>query len=106
MTIDEQEQELIEEIDFFNHNVLWWSNEFARVSNLITKIERNNYEGPSDGEMDQLVAQITYLAGKANTEKKTATQIENKVKKLNLRKELLFIQGEPDDAKKRKRRRK
>lgn len=102
MTIDEQERNLIGEIDFFNHNICWWNNEFVRVSNEINKIENNNFIGSSTEELDKLVATLTYLAGKANTERKTAASIENKIYKLRLSKELQFIQGDSGEKKGRK----
>lgn len=102
MTLEEREQDLIREIDFFNNNVLWWTNEFSRVSDKIMFLEKKGFEAGSNEEMDGLISKITYLAGKARTEQKTASLIENKLKKLQLMKELAFIQGESDTPIKRR----
>ncbi len=93
MILEEYEQDLIQEIDFFNNNVLWWTNEFSRVSNQIMNLENRGFEAGSNEEMDNLVSKLTYLAGKARTEHKTAFLINKKLKKLQLMKELAFIQG-------------
>lgn len=104
MILEEYEQDLIQEIDFFNNNVLWWTNEFSRVSNQIMNLEKRGFEVGSNEEMDHLTSKLTYLAGKARTEHKTAFSIEKKLKKLQLMKELAFIQDDPPNlpAKRRK----
>lgn len=104
MTLEEKEQNLIEEIDFFNKNAFWWGQEFERVSQQINQLENsqnNQFGAVPNEEMDKLIASLTYLAGKANTEKKTATMIEKKLNRLRLEKELEFIQGNFEISKKK-----
>lgn len=107
ITLEEKEQNLIEEVDFFNRNVRWWEAEIDKVTQRLMKLElSHNFDCPSDSEeRDKLVAQFTYLAAKANTEHKAASSIENKIRKLNLEKELQFIQGDFEDSKKKLRKR-
>lgn len=102
MILEEYERDLIEEIDFFNNNVLWWTNEFSHVSNQIMNLEKRGFEAGSNEEMDSLISKITYLAGKARTEQKTSLLIEKKLNKFKLMKELAFIQGGPEPPVKRR----
>ncbi len=95
MTLEEKEQNLIEEIDFFNRNAFWWGSEVERVNQRIFQLENSSqFNAVPSEEMEKLIAAMTYLAGKANTEKKAAAEIEKKLNKLRLEKELEFIQGD------------
>lgn len=100
MTLEEKEKELIREIDFFNANVSWWSDEVSKASKKLKQLE--NSFAPDPEEMDKIVAKLTYLAGKARTEQKTALLIERKIYKLNLERDLEFIQGTPKQSPKKK----
>lgn len=93
-TIDEKERLLIEEIDFFNQNVLWWTNEVTKVSREIEKLESQGLAYQDEAKLEKLVASMNYLAGKARIEKIAASNIESKLNKLRLMKELDFIQGD------------
>lgn len=104
MILKEYENDLIREIDFFNNNTLWWTNEFSRVSEQIMNLERKGFEVGSNEEMDNLVSKLTYLAGKVRTERRTAFLIEKKMKKLQLMKELAFIQDDPETFTKHRKR--
>ena len=91
--LDEEEQKLITEMDFFNHNVEWWSNEFNRVTQKLQDYERRRFEGVSETETDNLVLAMQYLVGKTEVERKTAENIDKRLHKLALARELVFIQG-------------
>ena len=94
MTLNEKEQNLIEEIDFFSKNVLWWEAEIEKVTQKLMRFElTDNIALPE--ERDKLIAQFTYLTSKARVEKIAAGSIENKLRKLRLEKELVII-GEID----------
>ena len=106
MTTNEKEKLLIEEIEFFNKAVQWWSNEFDKVNNEIIRLEKSGFPFGSESKMNKLVATITYLAGKAKTEKRVALDIESKLNKLRLMRDLEFIQGDFNIKKKKKKKKK
>ena len=92
--IEEIEREIYLEMDFFNYNIEWWSSEFNRVSNKLQEYERRGFAGVSEKETDHLVRSMYYLSAKGKVEQKVAESIDNKLRKLKLRRELLMIQGD------------
>lgn len=104
MDLEEKERQLIQEIEFFNKNVEWWNAECMRVSNAVAKLEKEDYLGLRQEEKDKLVAQLSYLIGKTRTEQKTAQEIDRKLYKLSLYKELHDIQGDFKIGKSKKKR--
>lgn len=98
MTLEKKEQNLIEEIDFFTKNAFWWGREFEKVSQRINQLENSQQfssVSPNE-EMDTLIATLNYLVGKVSTERKAAIEIEKKLNKLRLEKELKFIQDDSE----------
>ena len=102
MTLLDKERELIREIDFFNRNLIWWMREFDRVNKRMCQIEQEHYINTNGEEIDGLMARLAYLAGKAKVEQQTAFEIEKKLYKLNLQKQLFMIQGDLNYVKPRR----
>lgn len=102
MTIEDEEKQLIEEIEFFNKAVMWWSSEFERADKELKRLQRKHFIGVTSEQVDLLVEKLKYLAGKAKVEQKTAENIDIKIYKLNLKKELRLIQGDFPTSKKKK----
>ena len=92
-TLKDEEKELIEEVDFFNRNYEWWSNEFERVSRKLVLIEAGKLTVP-EAERDNLVSTFTYLTSKVRTEKQASEIIEKKIYKFHLKRDLHMIQGD------------
>lgn len=105
MTLEEKEQQLIQEINFFNHNIEWWSNEFAKVNIELERAQNEDSLGINQRKIDKLMAKMTYLAGKVKVEQKTAEEIDKKLYKLNLAQELAEIQDDFSQSKKKLRKR-
>ncbi len=92
--IEDKERDLYVDMDFFNHNIEWWSNEFNRVSLKLQEYESKGFIGVSEKETDRLVRSMQYLAGKGRIESKTAESIDKRLYKINLMRDLLMIQGD------------
>lgn len=95
-TLRDEEKNLIEEVDFFNRNYEWWSNEFERVSRKLALIEAGKLIVP-EAEMNNLVSTFTYLTAKVQTEKRASEFIEKKIYKFRLKRDLHMIQGDMND---------
>ena len=102
MTIEEKEQQLIQEINFFNHNMGWWESEFEKVNNELNQIEQKDPLGLKQKQREKLIARIKYLMAKANVEQKVSFEIDKKLYKLSLAKELNEIQGNFKNTKSKK----
>lgn len=101
MTLQEKELQLIQEINFFNHNMEWWKIEFEKTNEAICRLERGDTLGIKQKEMEKLVARMGYLIGKAKIEQKTAHEIDKKLFKLSLEKDLFEIQTDFKKSKNR-----
>lgn len=102
MTLEEKERNLIQEINFFNQSIEWWGIEFEKVNEALCQMEKNDPLGIRQKEMEKLVARMVYLLGKAKVEQKTADNIDKKLYKLSLSKDLEEIQGNFTHSKRKK----
>ena len=102
MTIEEKERQLVQEIDFFNHNIEWWTSEFQKVNDALCKMEKEDPLGLKQKETEKLLSRMKYLMGKANTEQRISFEIDKKLFKLGLEKELIEIQSDFRKSKKNK----
>ena len=72
MTIEEKEQQLIQEINFFNHNMGWWESEFEKVNNELCQIEQKDPLGLKQKQREKLISKIKYLMAKASIEQRVS----------------------------------
>ncbi|MDP2692122.1 MAG: hypothetical protein Q8O88_00605 [bacterium] len=88
VTLEEKEQQLRLEAEIFNKNFIWWSDQVDKTSRAFEKSQKNDFDGSSRKETDDLLNRLKYLSAKVKTEQLIACQLEHKIYKLNLEKEL------------------